>query len=57
MTAAIPEEAMAKINAKIPFGAMGTPEDISNAVLFLAKDESRYITGETLSVNGGLYMH
>lgn len=57
MTAAIPAEAMEKINAKIPFGSMGTPADISNAVLFLAKDESRYITGETLSVNGGLYMH
>ena len=57
MTAAIPEEAMAKINAKIPFGSMGTPEDVAHVILFLAKDESRYITGETISVNGGLYMH
>jgi len=36
---------------------MGSPEDIANACLFLASDLSTYITGETLNVNGGLYIH
>jgi 3-oxoacyl-[acyl-carrier protein] reductase len=37
-------------------GVMGTPEDIANAVLFLSSDLSSYITGQTLSVNGGMLM-
>ncbi|NLV29022.1 MAG: SDR family oxidoreductase [Erysipelotrichaceae bacterium] len=40
----------------IPLGRFGTPEDIANAVLFLASDLSSYITGATIDVNGGLYM-
>jgi 3-oxoacyl-[acyl-carrier protein] reductase len=40
----------------IPLGKMGEPEDIANAVLFLASDLSTYITGQTLSVNGGMIM-
>lgn len=42
--------------AKVPMGTMGTVEDIAAAVSFLISDESRYITGHTLNVNGGLYM-
>jgi 3-oxoacyl-[acyl-carrier protein] reductase len=56
MTRAIPEAAVAQVLAQIPVGAMGTPEDVAQAALFLASDEAGYITGHVLSVNGGLYM-
>ena len=44
------------IISKIPSGKLGEPEDVANAVLFLASDLSNYINGETLHVNGGMYM-
>ncbi|AKC32132.1 3-oxoacyl-ACP reductase FabG [Candidatus Pantoea carbekii] len=44
------------IISKIPTGRLGRSQDIANAVVFLASDEAAYITGETLHVNGGLYM-
>ncbi|HUS81496.1 MAG TPA: SDR family oxidoreductase, partial [Armatimonadota bacterium] len=56
MTQAIPEDVAARIVEGIPMQAMGLPEDVANAVAFLASDEARYITGHVLSVNGGLYM-
>ena len=40
----------------IPWGRLGTPEDIAPAVVFLASDDASYITGQTLSVSGGLTM-
>jgi len=42
---------------KVPLKRLGLPEDIANACLFLASDMSDYITGETINVNGGLYIH
>jgi NAD(P)-dependent dehydrogenase (short-subunit alcohol dehydrogenase family) len=42
---------------KIPLGRIGEPEDMANVVLFLVSDESRYMTGQTLHVNGGKYMY
>ena len=44
------------ILSKIPSARLGEPEDIANAVLFLASEQSNYINGETLHVNGGMYM-
>ena len=44
------------IISKIPSARLGEPEDVANAVLFLASNHSDYINGETLHVNGGMYM-
>ena len=44
------------IISKIPSARLGEPEDIANAVLFLASSQSDYVNGETLHVNGGMYM-
>jgi 3-oxoacyl-[acyl-carrier protein] reductase len=56
MTDAWGEKANAEFAAKIPFKRYGEPEEIAEAVLFLASDRARYITGEILDVNGGLVM-
>ena len=55
MTQALTEEARAAIAGRIPLGRIGEPSDIAHAVCFLAADEAGYITGHTLSVNGGMY--
>ncbi|USD64017.1 SDR family oxidoreductase [Vibrio sp. SCSIO 43136] len=51
------EEVLESIKSQIPMKRMATPEEIASAVAFLASDSGAYITGETLSVNGGLHMH
>ena len=56
MTEKIDEKFKDIIISKIPSGRLGIPEDIANAVLFLASSKSDYINGETLHVNGGMYM-
>ena len=56
MTEKIDEKYKEIIISKIPSARLGEPEDIANAVLFLASDQSDYINGETLHVNGGMYM-
>lgn len=56
MTRALGEEQRAALLAQIPLGRLGTPDDVAAAVLFLASAQAAYITGETLHVNGGMYM-
>lgn len=56
MTDALSEEQKNQISEKIPLKTLGTVEDVAAAVAFLLSDESKYITGQTISVNGGLYM-
>ena len=56
MTDKIDEKFKETIISKIPSARLGEPEDIANAVLFLASNQSDYINGETLHVNGGMYM-
>lgn len=56
MTSGLPEEVKAEFTKQIPLGRMGTAEDIAAAVVFLASEEAGYITGQTLSVNGGMLM-
>ncbi|HRK07392.1 MAG TPA: beta-ketoacyl-ACP reductase [Pseudobdellovibrionaceae bacterium] len=56
MTGALTDDQRAKIVGQIPLGQVGAVEDIASATAFLLSNEARYITGHTLSVNGGLYM-
>ena len=56
MTAGFPEGVKAEFTKQIPLGRMGTAADIASAVVFLASDEAGYVTGQVLSVNGGLLM-
>jgi len=56
MTDKIDDKFKEVLISKIPSARLGEPEDIANAVLFLASDQSKYINGETLHVNGGMYM-
>ena len=55
MTRSLPETAKEWFLKNIPMGRMGTPEEVAEAVLFLATDASKYITGQVINVNGGLY--
>ncbi|MEK4746996.1 3-oxoacyl-[acyl-carrier-protein] reductase [Niallia sp. FSL W8-0177] len=56
MTDKLTEEVKNGMLTQIPLGQFGKPEDIANAVVFLASDESSYITGQTLHIDGGMYM-
>jgi 3-oxoacyl-[acyl-carrier protein] reductase len=56
MTRALSEEQRSALLEQIPSGRLGTPADVAAAVLFLCSPQAAYITGETLHVNGGMYM-
>ena len=57
MVRAVPPEVLEKIIKTIPVGRLGKPEDIANSVAFLVDDASSFITGSTLSINGGQHMY
>lgn len=54
MTAVLPEKVKEAVLAQVPLGRMGQPEDIAEAVAFLASDRASYITGQTIQVDGGM---
>jgi 3-oxoacyl-[acyl-carrier protein] reductase len=56
MTAALPEKVRAEMQAQIPLNRFGTPEEVAQAVVFLAGDAAAYLTGQVLHVNGGMLM-
>jgi 3-oxoacyl-[acyl-carrier protein] reductase len=56
MTQALTDEQRAQLLARVPLGRLGSVDDVAAAVSFLVSDAGAYITGETLHVNGGLYM-
>lgn len=56
MTSDLSEEITSTIKGEIPMGVLGEPEDIAGAVAYLASDDGRYVTGQFIHVNGGMYM-
>ena len=56
MTDKISDQFKSELLSRIPMNRLGSGEDVSNTVAFLSSDESSYITGETIHVNGGMYM-
>ena len=57
MTKGLPDEQKAQLVANIALGRLGDPKDIADAVGFLASDKAAYITGNTIHVNGGMFMN
>lgn len=56
MTRVLSEKVQQQAKAQIPMGCFGTPEDVADAVVFLASDQAKYITGQVLQVDGGMAM-
>ena len=56
MIETLPNDYLDNIISNVPLNRIGTPEDVSNTVLFLASDYANYITGQVISIDGGLYM-
>ncbi len=57
MVAAVPPEVLEKIVARVPVGRLGKAEEIARGVVFLCGEEAGFITGSTLSINGGQHMY
>jgi acetoacetyl-CoA reductase len=57
MVKAVPEHVLEKIVAKIPVGRLGEADDLARGVVFLVADEAGFVTGSTLSINGGQHMY
>jgi acetoacetyl-CoA reductase len=57
MVAAVPEDVLAKIVAKIPVGRLGKADEIARGVIFLTGENAGFVTGSTLSINGGQHMY
>ena len=55
MTRALSDAVRAEWVSKVPLARFGTPDDVAQAICFLASDEASYITGQVLAVNGGMY--
>jgi 3-oxoacyl-[acyl-carrier protein] reductase len=56
MTDALPEELREQMKKQVPLARLGTPEDVARVVLFLSTEDSSYVTGQVISVDGGLFM-
>ncbi|MER3496831.1 MAG: 3-oxoacyl-[acyl-carrier-protein] reductase [Armatimonadota bacterium] len=56
MTSDLPEEFRREVESRAPAGRLGTPEDVAGAVVFLASEGAGYITGQTLTIDGGLFL-
>jgi 3-oxoacyl-[acyl-carrier protein] reductase len=56
MTDVLPDKVKEELKTRIPLGRMGSARDVASAIVFLASDEARYITGHVLDVNGGMYL-
>ena len=56
MTSSLSEDIQEKIKDEIPMGTLGTPEDVAGAVAYLVSPDARYVTGQVIHVNGGMYM-
>ncbi len=56
MTSDLPDTVKEKILSEIPLGILGEPEDIAGAVTYLASEDARYVTGQSIHVNGGMFM-
>ena len=57
MVAAVPPDVLAKIVAKVPVGRLGQAHEIARGVAFLCGDDAGFVTGSTLSINGGQHMY
>ena len=57
MTAQLSEETRNQMQAQIPMGILGKPRDVANAAVFLASEKASYITGQVLTVDGGMVMY